>query len=73
MMARAPRYAVFAHDPEGDMTEGVVLGAFRSVPAAERAARRVSSVEPYVEAYVVDMLPGNTPRGEVARRVWHGR
>jgi hypothetical protein len=49
------RWAVFVHDPDGDMGFGTVVGAFHSPQAAEARAEKIQNVSPYlgVEAIVL--------------------
>jgi hypothetical protein len=66
------RYSIFAHDPDGDMGHGRIIGPYKTAEAAgkaadrlERANEKASMYAPSFEYIVLPVLPG----GASVRRV----
>jgi hypothetical protein len=65
------RWGVFVWDADGDMGDGIVLGAFRDDDAAEVKAaqiRRVADGSP-VQAMVVPLEPGSSSARRIVEEV----
>lgn len=61
------RWAIFAHDPDGDTEEGVIVGPFLEEHTAidkadkiTRTAEKRSIYLPNIECIVVAVMPGGT-------------
>lgn len=67
------RWAIFAHDPDGDMGYGTIVGAFKDAGAADRKAdaiRRAAERDGReVECIVLPLEPGSIGAATVARDV----
>ena len=57
------RFAIFVHDPDGDMGDGRIVGALRCAKAADRRAEAIVRAAEregrYVEAIVLPMTSGS--------------
>jgi hypothetical protein len=66
-------FAVFAHNPDGDIGYGQVIGRFRTSGAAQAKADAVNRAGKRegltVEAFVVEMVRTSTSAADVAREV----
>lgn len=70
------RYAIFVHDPDGDMGDGRIAGPFNTLEKAEARAdviRRRSydrdADRDTVEAIVLDLVSAKTSAREIVRAV----
>jgi hypothetical protein len=71
-MARGnQRWGIFVHDPDGDMGEGRIVGAFRSAEAADRKAEQIQNFSMYlgVECIVLPLEPGSAGAKQIAEAV----
>lgn len=62
MSRGAQRWAIFVHDPDGDMGEGMVVGAFKSSAAADEKAEKIRDAagnSERVECIVLPLVPGS--------------
>jgi len=72
------RWAIFVHDPDGDMGWGTVVGPFSSVDAAERKAdsiRRTASrrhEDRVIEAIIVPVAPQGVAARDIVTSVLEG-
>jgi hypothetical protein len=55
------RYGLFVHDPDGDSGYGRIVGAFKTVAAAEAKAEAIERAAglAYVECIVLEIVPGD--------------
>lgn len=67
------RWAIFVHDPDGDMGDGRIVGPFESPGKADETADRIRARadrdNAYVECIVVPVLPGSAAARDVVDRV----
>lgn len=69
------RYGVYVHNPDGDMGEGMILGAFKDAEAAYDRAQKINEAaaaeghEFDVEAIALPLWPGRRSIREVIRAV----
>jgi hypothetical protein len=70
------RYALFVWDADGDMGDGIMVGPFRDIEAAERRAERIQTVADKVtddeiapQVMVVDLWPGEVGATRIIDRV----
>jgi hypothetical protein len=73
------RYAIFVHDPDGDMGYGQIVGPFNTLETAEAKADGIRRVSRYqteadgygeqVEAIILPLMRGNAAAMAVAKAV----
>lgn len=65
------RYAIFVHEPDGDMGDAIIVGPVKRAAAAEAKARAIEAEAEgegrYVECIVVPALPAATAARDVAK------
>lgn len=68
------RWAIFIHDPDGDMGYGRVLGGFRSAEAADRKAEAITRVALQmgrdVECIIVEQPEAGTSAKQIVRELF---
>jgi hypothetical protein len=71
------RWAVYVHNPDGDMGDGVMVGPFYDVDKAEAKAEAIRKREGMygdpIECIVLRVRPGNTSARRVADEVQYAR
>jgi hypothetical protein len=63
------RYAVYVHDPEGDMGYGIVVGPFYDDNRAEAKARSILRRDPDLECIVLPLCPSSESARAIASDV----
>lgn len=67
------RWAIFVHDPDGDMGHGCIVGAFKDVDAADRKAAAILRAAERrgreVECIVLPLEPGTAGAAIIAHDV----
>lgn len=65
------RWAVFVHDPDGDMGYGTIVGPFNRPESADARAEAIiaHAGERDIECVVVPVTPTDTPIGLVCAKV----
>lgn len=73
------RYGIFVHDPEGDMGNGLIVGAFKTLNVARERADAIQKASPKrqdewgdrdaLECIILDLWPGSAGVASIARHV----